>query len=84
MPNHTNKHLNKDKGRNKKRRRLTFDKRLKMWNDCKGICYLCGEFIPFIKMNIDHVVPISKGGSVKDHNLKPTHIKCNENKGNKL
>lgn len=45
-----------------------------------GICHLCGQ--PGAT-SVDHVVPISKGGTSDPSNLAPAHLKCNVSKGNK-
>ena len=55
------------------------------------ICYLCGmpldTSVPFGRPDavvIDHVQPISKGGSVLDSdNMRPVHDVCNKIKGNR-
>ena len=47
------------------------------------ICYLCGKII-FDKYHIDHIVPISKGGTNKKKNLALTHPICNRKKHNKF
>lgn len=49
------------------------------------VCYLCGQLILKInELSIDHVTPISKGGSDEISNLKATHKKCNSDKNDKL
>ena len=58
-----------------------FKKRL--FNEDKGICYLCKLPMGLNDWNIDHIIPISKGGKTVYYNLKATHIKCNLEKGNK-
>lgn len=53
-------------------------------------CYICNEPIDMEAprhtrgtvgwdkgLNIDHVVPISKGGEATIDNLKPAHVRCN-------
>jgi 5-methylcytosine-specific restriction endonuclease McrA len=35
-------------------------------------------------LNIDHVIPISLGGSDTLENVRPTHVICNIKKGNKV
>lgn len=63
----------------------------------KGICYLCGKEIDRNDFescgkakrygsnypSIDHVVPISKGGTHTWDNVKLAHMLCNARKGNK-
>ena len=40
------------------------------------VCYLCGKPIKG-KSHLDHVIPLSRGGSHTMNNLKPTHPSCN-------
>lgn len=42
-------------------------------------CYLCGETL-YEPIEIDHVVPLSKGGPHVWGNLRPTHRSCNRAK----
>ncbi len=44
-------------------------------------CYLCGEEIPKGEGHLDHVIPISRGGSHTADNLRATHGYCNLRKG---
>jgi hypothetical protein len=46
-------------------------------------CWLCGNAISECSIiSIDHVRPLSKGGSSKIHNLRPAHERCNRKRGN--
>lgn len=47
------------------------------WNRCGGKCYICGSFVAWEAVNIDHVVPRSLGGQNDIWNLMPVHQKCN-------
>lgn len=59
-------------------------------------CYLCNEAINFLAprsagkkgwergLHIDHVIPLSKGGSDTLENVRPTHGKCNLKKSNSM
>lgn len=51
-----------------------------------NLCGLCGFEIKTMKeVTIDHIIPISKGGSVLDvKNMQLAHEKCNASKGNKI
>lgn len=45
-------------------------------------CYLCGKIIQKEKeMSLDHVTPLSRGGSDDEYNWKATHKDCNWKKG---
>lgn len=45
-------------------------------------CWLCGRAIAWGDVvSVDHVRPLSKGGSNKIHNLRPSHEKCNRRRG---
>ena len=44
-------------------------------------CVICGEKK---KLTIDHIVPLSKGGSDYIENIQPLCISCNSTKGTKL
>lgn len=58
-------------------------------------CYLCGKGIDMTAsrlagrgkweygLNIDHVIPISKGGPDTIENVRPSHVLCNIKKGDR-
>jgi hypothetical protein len=48
------------------------------------LCSLCGENMPDVgDIEVDHVVPVSKGGTSDPENLKLAHSRCNLKKGNR-
>jgi len=47
-------------------------------------CYLCGEAIPKGQRNVDHIIPLSKGGEHRPSNLAVCCGKCNRRKADKL
>lgn len=50
-------------------------------------CCLCGNSVhrePNLLLEIDHIIPISKGGLTERSNLQTLCWKCNRSKGNKL
>jgi len=56
----------------------------------KGICQLCGKKInikyvyPHPKsLSIDHIIPLSQGGTHEPKNVQVAHFICNSKKGNK-
>ena len=46
-------------------------------------CQICGKILLDREIEIDHIIPHSKGGSSEEHNLQVTCLKCNRSKGNK-
>jgi 5-methylcytosine-specific restriction endonuclease McrA len=62
--------------------------RLDEWNELKArysyYCLCCGRSEPEIKLEGDHVVPLSKGGSNGIENIQPLCRSCNSHKHNKI
>ena len=65
--------------------------RRRILNRDNWTCYLDGEPIPRDlawphprSASVDHVIPVSAGGSDADENLRATHWGCNEAKGDSL
>lgn len=58
--------------------------RQRLYEQQEGKCYFCGVFVPnddLPNKSLDHLTPISKGGTNEDSNLKFTCAKCNHDKG---
>jgi 5-methylcytosine-specific restriction endonuclease McrA len=50
----------------------------------KGVCGICGESVEMTsRWEVDHIVPISKGGSHCYANVQLAHRRCNRSKGAK-
>lgn len=60
------------------RRCFTSKERSEIYIRDKGRCGICGEFIPLNEFTIDHIVPISKGGTYDYDNLQCCCFKCNK------
>ena len=52
------------------------------------ICHLCGLYISrhatkndWYRVTLDHIIPLSKGGTHTRDNVAPAHWKCNMEKG---
>lgn len=48
-----------------------------------GICYICKEWVEPRHASMDHVAPLSRGGSHTRDNLRLTHLYCNLVKGHR-
>ena len=62
-----------------------------LWAACGGTCGLCGVSIDVAlawpdpgSKSIDHILPLSKGGSHSQENVQWAHLVCNTRKGNRL
>lgn len=51
---------------------------------CNGVCAICGKPVKFKKMTVDHIVPLSKGGTNDIANLQLAHLTCNRAKADML
>lgn len=54
----------------------------------RGLCFYCGVELPesdsYIRAwDVDHVIPVSKGGTNDFENLEPSCKTCNQKKGAK-
>ena len=47
-----------------------------------GRCGICTEFVSASEFEVDHVVPLSKGGQHGYVNVQPSHALCNQRKYN--
>lgn len=47
-------------------------------------CQECGKHLRDDDIEFDHVIPVSKGGSSEEHNLRLTCFDCNREKSNKV
>jgi 5-methylcytosine-specific restriction endonuclease McrA len=47
-------------------------------------CGICGHDVRFDDSTIDHIIPLSRGGSDSFKNMQLAHTACNSAKGNHL
>jgi 5-methylcytosine-specific restriction endonuclease McrA len=52
-----------------------------VYAECAGRCSICADTL--IRWEIDHIVPLSKGGSNTRQNIQITCCRCNRSKGTK-
>lgn len=43
-------------------------------------CQVCGRLLKDDEIEFDHTIPMSKGGSTEEHNLRLTCFDCNRDK----
>ena len=61
----------------KDRRKYSADVRRMVYLRNNGRCAICGKRVDLNKCNLDHRIPISKGGIDAVENLDCVHVKCN-------
>lgn len=68
----------------KKQKHKQFSKsmRLNIYEKTQGHCYLCGESVKFNSFEVEHKIPLSKGGTDDISNLYCSCHKCNKIKRN--
>ncbi len=49
-----------------------------------GVCGICAKYVDRDKASVDHIVPISKGGTHTWDNVQLAHLVCNSLKGTKV
>jgi hypothetical protein len=47
-------------------------------------CQVCGRHLLDTELEFDHIIPISKGGSSEEHNIRLTCFKCNRDKSDQV
>lgn len=57
---------------------------LQKWQLCGELCYICGEHLERVDIEMDHVLPRAHEGTNDIENLMPTHKRCNRRKNKRL
>ena len=57
--------------------------RHRLYGEQEGVCVGCDTHFPFKVMEVDHVLPQSRGGTDHSDNLQLLCSHCNRSKGNK-
>lgn len=66
------------------RQRLDRATKAKVWAKTDGNCWYCGTATnPFRNFEVDHFIPIARGGTDEDNNLVPACSRCNGRKGDR-
>lgn len=49
-----------------------------------GMCGICEQFVSRDNFEVDHIMPLAKGGQHGYVNVQPAHPRCNRSKGAKI
>ena len=60
-----------------KRKVFTQEERADIYRKTKGYCYLCGDFVDYNNFEVEHKIPLSKGGTNEIDNLFCSCHVCN-------
>lgn len=63
------------------RKKFTTEERKAIYRKTRGHCYICGEFVEFDSFEVEHRIPIGKGGTNQLNNLFVSCHCCNCMKG---
>ncbi len=79
----TGSEKNMDNAAENKNKRKTFtqEERMAIYRKTKGHCYICGEFVDFDSFEIEHRMPLAKGGTNDFENTFCSCHTCNSMKG---
>ena len=66
------------------RRLFTYEERSATLKRSSGVCACCGKKLTTKTMTMDHIIPISRGGTNEPDNLVALCPECNKEKGNLL
>ena len=68
----------------KQARNISKGTRFEVFQRDKHICQYCGRKPPDVELEIDHLIPVSKGGTDDFENLVTSCLDCNRGKSDKL
>lgn len=75
-----NGELIKENSNVSKRKKFSLTERKQIYHKTKGHCYLCGEFVNFDAFQVEHRIPLAKGGTNDFSNLYCSCHCCNSMK----
>jgi 5-methylcytosine-specific restriction endonuclease McrA len=68
----------------RQRRRKTLYKMLRNKNCGRVPCFVCGEHVAMEDVSLEHILPLSLGGTDDMDNLAISHRSCNMRRGNDI
>lgn len=71
------------KGRNRSRN-ISHSTIIRVARRDNNTCQVCGKILLDREIEIDHIIPYSRGGTSDENNLRVTCLECNRKKGKKI
>ena len=71
------------KGRNRSRS-ISHSTIIRVARRDNNTCQVCGKILLDREIEIDHIIPYSRGGTSDENNLRVTCLECNRKKGKKI
>lgn len=68
----------------RKGRYISFKTKMRVVRRDNHTCQHCGTHLRDDEVEFDHKIPVSKGGSSEEHNIRLTCFKCNRDKSDKV
>jgi len=69
--------------RTKNNRHISSKLRAEVLNRDNFTCQWCGARAPYVKLHIDHIIPVARGGTTEERNLQVLCSKCNAGKSDR-
>ncbi len=65
-------------------RYIPFETKIRIVRRDNYTCQICDKHLNDSEVEFDHIIPLSKGGSSEEHNIRLTCYDCNRDKSNKV
>lgn len=65
-------------------RYIPFETKIRIVRRDNYTCQICDKHLNDSEVEFDHIIPLSKGGSSEEHNIRLTCYNCNRDKSNKV
>ena len=67
-----------------KTRMVGVTRRMEVIERDNSTCYICNTVVNFNDVELDHLIPVSKGGNSSNENVAVSCMKCNRSRGNRI
>ena len=79
--------IKSQKGKKLERRKMTLELREAILRRDNWTCQCCGNSVfkePNLALEVDHIIPVSKGGKTEPNNLQTLCWRCNRRKSDNI